>query len=204
MSKRRELAGERFGRLTVTGYSHTSNGKAYWDCSCDCGGTKKVVSSSLTGGVTRSCGCLHAEATRRANTRHGLTGHPVYQTWRRMKSRCENPSNNSYRYYGEQGIGLCEQWQSFPNFYADMAPSYAPGLTIERIDNNRGYSPDNCRWATPAEQARNRSMNHMVTIESETLCLAEQARRYGISINTARWRACRGWTDEEIIFGRAK
>jgi phage tail protein X len=119
-----------------------------------------------------------------------------------MRSRCEDPNDISYRYYGARGVRLCDRWQDFNNFLADMGPSYADGLSIERLDNDKDYAPDNCKWIPVADQAKNRSFNRMLTVDGETRCLAEQARLYGTSINTARYRAAHGYSDQEIIFGR--
>lgn len=115
-----------------------------------------------------------------------------------MLSRCLNPNAPHYADYGGRGITVCERWREFSNFYADMGAK-PPGLTLERIDNDKGYSPENCRWATREEQARNRRSNRLITYEGVTATLAETARRVGMGVTTLRGRLDAGWSVEEAI-----
>lgn len=164
MAERKDLLGQRFGRLKVVAYAGTSKHKtALWLCSCDCGATRIVLSSSLLSGATKSCGCLHREKLAehsRNSTKHGYckTGqvHPLYQTWSNMIQRCENQKIPGFYNYGGRGIRVCERWRtSFANFLEDMGDKPAD-TSLDRIDPNGNYEPTNCRWADSSVQHRNR------------------------------------------------
>jgi hypothetical protein len=178
--KRIDLTGQRFGRLTVISYAGTTKkGRATWQCKCDCGNNTTVMASHLKTGHTISCGCFRREKY----TTHGMTHTSTHGTWAQIKNRCLNPNDKYYKDYGGRGITICSRWLRFENFLADMGEK-PDGLTIERVNNNKGYSLENCKWATRKEQSRNKRDNRMVSYFGETKCLAEWAEELNINSRT--------------------
>ena len=155
-----DLTNQRFGRLTVIGPRQAIDRRSYWPSICDCGTHTSPRADALRSGAAFSSGCLQREVAARqgASTRkhgHRTARTPTYDSWSHMIDRCLNPKNARYSDYGGRGITVCERWRAFEGFLADMGEKPA-GLTLERRDNNQGYSPDNCAWATYTEQNRNR------------------------------------------------
>lgn len=152
-----DLIGVRFGRLVVTSLSDKkgNRGQRKWECVCDCGNKKTLQGENLRSGSSKSCGCLFKE--QRPNLSHGLSKSRIYRIYRHMVNRCKNKRVESYPLYGGRGISVCDEWQKFEPFYEwSMKNGYSPELSIDRIDNEKGYSPNNCQWSSSVDQARNK------------------------------------------------
>ena len=162
-----DLVGQRFGRLTVVEFDSIKDHKARWKCVCDCGLTVIVRGNALRSGNTKSCGCLHREKlieTGHANTKHGESHDRrtrLYTIWCGMRQRCTNPNRQAYALYGGKGVTVCEDWNEYSSFKDwAMKNGYADNLSIDRINPEKGYSPDNCRWITPSENTARANKNH--------------------------------------------
>lgn len=188
--------GMRLGRLVIVGDEAPIEGRKTWKVKCDCGTQKAIRDIYLRS--TRSCGCIQREKARSRFLTHGMRGTRIYNIWRGMIQRCENSGIPTYAHYGGRGITVCARWHEFEKFFADMGD--APlGKTIERRDNNKGYSPKNCLWATVAEQCRNRRTTRLITWHGETLCIADWAKRLGFEYCTLKRRLNAGWDIERAL-----
>jgi hypothetical protein len=195
----KDLAGRRFGRLLALGAA--SAGPVCWHCVCDCGKECIVEARCLSQGATRSCGCLAAEHNRKNGLRsrkHGRSLSSVYRVWHQMVRRCTNPRTHNWARYGGRGITVCERWKEFSAFIADMGEC-PPGHSLERINNEGSYSPENCRWATPKEQSSNMRTNRRITAFGETLHVSEWSRRLGIRGTTIHGRLKTGLDGEAAL-----
>lgn len=178
MVYRADLTGLTVGRLTVIKRNGQIKGTNAWLCKCECGNKTNIVTGSLTSKKTRSCGCLKRDRTIEMFRTHGFANTRIYNIWTDMKKRCNNPNHTHYDKYGGRGIELCNEWDTFEGFHKDMSDGYKDNLTIDRIDNDKGYHKDNCRWVTQQEQLNNYSRNVFITINGETDTVKNMCRKY--------------------------
>ncbi len=199
-----DLTGQTFGLLTAI--SPTKKRRRHcvvWQCLCACGNHREVATTDLSTGDVRSCGCLRGKAF----ITHGLTCQgkrtKEYIVWAGMLQRCNNPKNAAFDRYGGRGIAVYDRWHSFEKFLADMGPR-PEGASIDRIDNDGDYEPNNCRWATEREQQRNRSNNRMLTWRGTTMCAADWSDQTGIPARRIISRLSRGWSIDRTLSTRIK
>lgn len=205
--KIKDLAGKHFGRLTVIGLSHTDGQYSYWICQCTCGQKKIIRRNSLTQGNATSCGCKSKENLEAGRYKHGCAGSRTkeYRCWEGIVQRATNTTRKGAKDYVLRGIDVCERWRnSFESFLADMGNAPSDNHSIDRIDNNQGYNPANCRWASKKQQARNMRKNRIITIDGSTYCLAEWIEMFGLKYNTVLYRIRRGWSDKDAILGKQR
>lgn len=208
MSKRIDMAGMRYGMLTVVkehSQYQTNCGctKTRWECVCDCGATKVIEGSLMRAGQTRSCGCLRKKVVSEQNTKHGLSNSRVYNIWRTMKARCIRKTCDRYKWYGGVGVSVCDEWGEFSAFYKwAIENGYGESLSIDRINLNVGYSPENCRWVDMKTQANNKSNNRRITYNGETHTLSEWAKITKINYSVMRSRVRSGMPPDKIFANR--
>ena len=199
-----DLTGKKFGRWTVVSFAcrkpYSGGFNRYWTCRCECGTVQDVAASTLTSRApNKSCGCLSRESASIRFRTHGMTRTPEHRTWISLRRRCNSPVCPSYSDYGARGIRVCERWDSFESFLADMGPKPSSKHTIERNDNNGPYSPENCRWATRGEQMRNTRRTRMLTHNGITMCLTDWAKHLGFNRELLRDRLTDGWSVERAL-----
>lgn len=175
-----DIKGLTFGRLTALSYTTGSRkAKGKWLCLCECGEKREVSTNNLTSGKTKSCGCITRELTTKRNTKHGKRYTREHRAWCAMKNRCNNENATGYENYGGRGIKVCERWdKSFLDFFDDMGEMPSGDLTLERINPDCDYTPDNCKWATKYEQARNKRMFRNNKSGFKGVCYSEQTRSW--------------------------
>jgi hypothetical protein len=191
--------GTRFGFLTVLRESTIRQYRQVsWLCSCDCGRSHVVAASSLFSGNTTSCGCRKGitrakQLLKHGHCQRGMKRSKIYAAWANIWRRTTDPKNDHFEFYGGRGIVVCERWSEFESFLADMGEPPSPKHSIERIDNNGPYSPDNCRWIPLADQAKNKRTTRWVVWHGQRMCFEDACRSEGISSKIVYKRMKRGW-----------
>lgn len=203
----KDLTGQTFGRLYVVKLSKKEvrgkRSRYYWLCQCECGKQCEVRTDCLTTGNTESCGCIHKEVAIQNVSKHHshkMSGTCLYHVWQKMKYRCCNQNSNDYERYGGRGITVCDEWLIFEKFALwAMSRGYSEHLSIDRIDNNKGYYPENCRWTDSRTQARNRRSNIKVIYEGKKITLAEASEKTKIAFSTLRQRKEQGKQGKDLF-----
>lgn len=195
-----DLSGKCFNRLTVIKkHSKNKDGHIMWECLCSCGNKKVIVGSNIYRGATKSCGCLNVERSIKALTKHGYKYKLIYGVWQSMRQRCSNKKHKQYQHYGARGITIDERWQEFTEFYSDMGEPPFKGASIDRIDNDKGYSKENCRWATRKEQANNRRSSLLFEVNGVIMNAKEASLLLGGDKGLVSDRINRGWSVREAF-----
>lgn len=197
MGRKVDLTGKKFGRLTVLSEALKRGKRLYWTCECECGTIKDICGEKLTSGKTVSCGCYNREK----GIKHGKSRERLYVIWNDMKQRCYNEKHIAYKRYGGAGIEICPEWKSSVETFIEWANNngYNDALSIDRIDNTKGYYPDNCRWVTRQEQAVNRKTSKMYEYNGKSHTLNEWSKILGIPQSTLWYRA-NITSDVNVIF----
>ncbi len=194
---------EKYGRLTVIKFYKRENNKTYWQCECECGNRLVIPITYLTSGDTKSCGCLRKETSARTQRKKAyIKNHRLYSIWIDMKRRCYNKDRNNYIYYGAKGVKVCEEWKKDFRNFQDWAlkNGYKDNLTIDRIDYNRNYQPDNCRWVTIFEQNNNLSSNHKICYEGKIYpSMSSFCRKNKLNYNKFKQRIRNGYTIQKAM-----
>lgn len=188
--------GKKFGKLTVISYKNTINKRSWWNCICDCGNPKVVNGHELACGDTKSCGCLRGKSGITHGEAHKTKEN---RTWQGIRTRCNNKNHHKYPIYGGRGITICERWNKYENFLADMGRAPSPEHSIERDDVDGNYEPSNCRWATAMEQANNKQNSIFATAYGKTQTISMWARELKVSEFTLYRRIKAGWSPEKTI-----
>ena len=202
MKKIKNHCGEKYGRLTVINFVERKNRQSYWKCICDCGNEIVIPISYLIVGDTKSCGYLRKENARKNGKKNKFVQNKrLYRIWIDMKRRCYSTKRISYKYYGQKGICICDEWKNSFKAFQDWALNngYEDTLSIDRINNNGNYEPSNCRWATIKQQNNNMSTNHYIEYNNEKYTLKQLCEKYNFDYDLTRNRLKYGWTLEKAI-----
>lgn len=196
-----DRSGLRYSNLLVLSYAGQTTGKkSKWLCRCDCGVEKEVSGANLQAGNATSCGCFGKERRREQITTHGDSNSPEFRTWTAIQTRCHCKTSKDYENYGARGLVVCDRWRSsFSLFLEDMGRRPSPKHQIERVNNNLGYNPENCIWATVKAQANNRRSNHILEFSGKSMTVSQWAERLGIWKGTIRMRLKAGWSVEQAL-----
>lgn len=192
---------QKIGEITAVKMAGRAGHNLMWECLCFCGKTFNAIASNLISGNTKSCGCLRRKVSADLLRTHGLYGNGAHSVWANMMRRCYDPKNPAYKNYGGRGISVCDRWHDVRNFYADMGDR-PKGRSLDRTKNDMGYSPENCRWATSTEQARNMRSNVFVTYCGSTRTIAEWSEVTGIPSGRLYARKSLGLSDDELFLDK--
>lgn len=201
------LSGKRFGKWTVLSISADGLRRSIWNCVCDCGKKKKVSGTNLNRGISKSCGCIRMETCKRLFTKHGHTSGSkngiknytnTYKKWRAMLMRCTNKKHQSYHFYGGRGITFQKSWSDYSEFLKEMGECQ-PGYSLDRINSNKSYSKNNCRWVPLKQQKRNRRDCIWVNVNKSRVCLSEACEIIGISYDRVWIRMKSGMSFSEAV-----
>lgn len=204
-NKTRDIDGQKFGNLTAIRFDHRDNrvkgGNHYWLFRCDCGNLVVVRKNSVTSGNTKRCADCSRKLASKRETTHGCSNTRLYREWSGIIQRCNNPKSTSWERYGAKGISVCDEWLNFENFMKwAMENGYSDELTIDRINNEKGYCPTNCRWATYYEQANNQTTTIQIEYDGCKMPLSYWAKSVGINKHTLYDRIFRyGWSVEKAL-----
>lgn len=202
MAKFQDLTGARFGRLQVIDQAGSNSSGVIWNVVCDCGTTKTVEGRALRKGATKSCGCWArdraATVLAEVKTKHGMVRTGTYQSWLSMRQRCNYAKHAAYHRYGGRGIKICDRWNDFEAFLIDMGER-PEGMTLDRIDVDGDYTPENCRWATHKQQVNNRRSNRFIEHDGQVLSVAQWAEKTGLRPEQIIQRLDSGWSVEKTL-----
>jgi len=205
MPNKIDLSGQRFGRLVAMHAMppKKKGGSTRWLCRCDCGNEVIIRGGGIKNGCSKSCGCLTKEAASNRFKTHGESNKnksAEYRCWQHIKTRCTNKKSEHYMDYGGRGIAVCERWIKFENFLEDMGRRPSTSHSIDRIDNSKGYSKDNCKWSTKKEQSSNTRNNVIVNMDGKNMILKDACDLLGLQYNTVRARIKKlGWSTERAL-----
>lgn len=193
----RDKTGQVFGYWTVLGFAgRDGRNQTVWSCKCICGTERTVLVGSLMGGASKSCGCQQYKITAKKNTKHGMAGTRTYKSWHSMIQRTQG--KGGHQSYVDRNITINEDWLLFENFFRDMGER-PPNKTLDRIDNDKGYSKENCRWATLKEQSNNTRRTTYAIVDGEKIPFVIACEKFNVGISCARHRRSKGFTDEQIF-----
>ena len=208
MESKKDLTGQKFFCWTVIKLSFRIGKRSYWECRCDCGAMQIVQEVNFKNERSWSCNCLKGngkskktKTTYKINILHGMSSWPEYKVWKSLRARCFNKNDKNFKDYGGRGIEVCESWRnSFTNFITDVGRRPSPTHSIDRIDNNGNYEPNNCKWSNSSEQANNRRNNHILTLDGKSLNIMQWAKTTEIPYDEILRRLKEGWPAEQALY----